>query len=83
MDWSNCPLITSDPDVVHGEPVFVGTRVPAGTVVENVEAYLDEGLSLEQAMAATLDSFPGVPQGLEGIRALLTYCASQEPQLAL
>ena len=83
MDWSNCPLIMSDPDVVHGEPVFTGTRVPAGTVVENVEAYLAEGLSLDQAIDATLESFPGVPEGAEGIRALLAYCASYEPQFAL
>ena len=27
--WRECPQIFSDPEVVHGAPVFKGTRLPA------------------------------------------------------
>lgn len=53
-------LIQSDPEIMGGEPVFVGTRVPARTLFEFLEAgdSLDEFLSefpsvsREQAVAA-------------------------------
>ncbi len=80
VNWTDCPFVSSDPQVVHGEPVFRGTRLPASTIVENVDAYLDEGLSLDEAVAATLESFPTVPNGTEGIRAILAYRATQEQQ---
>ena len=83
MDWSSCPLIVSDPEIVHGQPVLIGTRVPAETVVENVEAYLEEGLSLDQAIDATLECFPSVPEGAEGIRAILAYRGSHQAEPAL
>ncbi len=81
VNWTDCPLVSSDPQVVHGEPVFKGTRLPASTVVENVAAYLDEGLSLDEAIEATLDNFPTVPNGADGIRAVLAYRATQDHQL--
>ncbi len=31
-------LVSSDPDVVGGEPCFTGTRVPLETVVDNLAA---------------------------------------------
>ncbi len=80
VNWTDCPLVSSDPQVVHGEPVFRGTRLPASTIVENVDAYLDEGLSLDEAVTATLESFPTVPNGTEGILAILAYRAIQEQQ---
>ncbi|HEX8238863.1 MAG TPA: DUF433 domain-containing protein [Allosphingosinicella sp.] len=40
--------IASDPDVIGGEPVFVGTRVP----VYDVAASLDKGISRERILAA-------------------------------
>ena len=45
-------LITRDPDILGGTPVFKGTRVPVRTLFE----YLADGLSLEYF----LKSFPSV-----------------------
>ncbi len=45
-------IIHSDPEIMGGEPVFVGTRVPARSLFE----YLEAGDSLE----VFLDSFPSV-----------------------
>jgi uncharacterized protein (DUF433 family) len=45
-------VIHSDPDILGGTPVFVGTRVP----VQNLVDYLEGGHSL----AAFLDDFPTV-----------------------
>ena len=45
-------IVHSDPEIVSGEPVFVGTRVP----VRNLLDYLEGGESLE----AFLDDFPTV-----------------------
>jgi len=45
-------LITCDPKVLNGTPVFKGTRVPVRTLFE----YLADGLSLEYF----LESFPSV-----------------------
>ena len=46
------PLITRDPDILSGEPVFVGTRVP----VRNLTDYLEAGDSID----VFLDDFPSV-----------------------
>ena len=78
VGWADCPLIESDPEKVHGVPVFKGTRLPAETITDNVQAFLDEGLSLDQAIAETLKSFPTVPNGADGIRALLSYWPAYE-----
>lgn len=45
-------LITVDPDIQSGAPVFAGTRVP----VQNLFDYLEEGDSLD----AFLKQFPSV-----------------------
>lgn len=46
------PLITRDPDILGGTPVFAGTRVPVQTLLD----YLVAGDSLD----AFLDDFPTV-----------------------
>lgn len=79
MDWSECDLIESVPGKVSGAPVFKGTRLPADTIVDNVDAYMEEGLSLEEAIEETLENFPGVPGGVEGVRAVLAYRDAHEP----
>jgi uncharacterized protein (DUF433 family) len=33
-DWSQCPLVESDPQRVHGAWVFRGTRLPISIVFE-------------------------------------------------
>lgn len=45
-------LITRDPKILNGTPVFKGTRVPVRTLFE----YLSDGLSLEYF----LETFPSV-----------------------
>jgi uncharacterized protein (DUF433 family) len=84
QDWLACPLISSDPEIVHGEPVFKGTRLPVETITDNVDAYMElQGQSLDQAIASTLESFPDTPGGAEAIRAVLTYRDIHQHQLQL
>jgi len=45
-------VIHSDPEILGGTPVFLGTRVPAKTLID----YLEAGRSL----AEFLDDFPSV-----------------------
>jgi uncharacterized protein (DUF433 family) len=79
--WDDCPLVTVDPEVVHGEPVFNGTRVPVETAIENYYAYRElQGMSDEEAVKATLESFPTIP-GAEGLRAVLAYESTHDHQL--
>ena len=54
------PVVHSDPDVMSGTPVFVGTRVPFQTLIDYIEAghplseFLEDfpTVSKEQAIAA-------------------------------
>ncbi len=48
-------LITVDPDIQSGAPVFAGTRVP----VQNLFDYLEDGDSLD----VFLKQFPSVTRG--------------------
>lgn len=48
-------VIHSDPGILSGTPVFVGTRVPAQTLLD----YLQEGSTLDEF----LDHFPTVTRG--------------------
>ena len=45
-------VVHADPEIMSGEPVFVGTRVP----VKNLFEYLEAGDSLEEF----LEAFPSV-----------------------
>lgn len=61
-------VVHSDPEILGGTPVFVGTRVPASTLVE----YLEAGDSLDDFLA----DFPSVGRdraiaALELLRAML------------
>jgi uncharacterized protein (DUF433 family) len=49
---SQPPVVHSHPEIVSGEPVFVGTRVPARNLME----WLEGGHSLDEF----LDNFPSV-----------------------
>ncbi len=53
MDLSS--IVHSHPEIVSGEPVFVGTRVPARNLVE----WLEGGHTLDEF----LDNFPSVSRG--------------------
>ena len=45
-------VIHSDPEILSGKPVFVGTRVPVQTLID----YLEGGYSVDEF----LDNFPSV-----------------------
>jgi len=55
------PVIHSDPEIMGGTPVFVGTRVPLRNFID----YLEHGYSLDEF----LDEFPSVSRG-QAIAAL-------------
>lgn len=51
MDWES-GIVSRDPEILNGDLVFAGTRVP----VKNLVDYLAAGDSLEEF----LEGFPGV-----------------------
>jgi uncharacterized protein (DUF433 family) len=66
------PLITRDPDILGGTPVFAGTRVPIQTLLD----YLAAGDSLD----VFLDDFPTVSRAhattvLEFVKHILVTAA--------
>lgn len=81
QDWKDCPLVSMDPEVVHGEVVFEGTRMSVEDAIENYYAYRElQGMSDEEAVEATLDSFRTIP-GADALRAVIAYEAAHEHQL--
>jgi uncharacterized protein (DUF433 family) len=79
--WSECPLISIDPEVVHGEPVFEGTRMPVQIAIDNYYAFLEiDGLSDEQAIAETLRCFPSIPSP-DALRIVVAFEAAHETQM--
>jgi len=70
---STSRVIHSDPDILGGTPVFVGTRVPMKTLLD----YLEAGDSLDEF----LDHFPSVSREqaiatLESAKEMLTKDAN-------
>jgi uncharacterized protein (DUF433 family) len=61
MDMTPPSVIHSDPEILGGTPVFIGTRVPAQALLD----YLEHGRDL----AAFLDDFPTVTRA-QAISAL-------------
>ena len=43
IDWSQCPLVETNPRVLSGAPVLRGTRMPADAIVENFDYGLTVG----------------------------------------
>jgi len=56
------PIVTIDPEILGGTPVFTGTRVPVAVLFEN----LADGLSLDEI----LNSYPGISRS-SAIQALI------------
>jgi uncharacterized protein (DUF433 family) len=52
---THSPVVQSNPEILGGEPVFAGTRVP----VRNLIDYLEHGSSLDEF----LTDFPSVTRG--------------------
>ncbi|MBD2731002.1 DUF433 domain-containing protein [Nostoc sp. FACHB-892] len=70
---STSRVVHSDPDILGGTPVFVGTRVPIKTLLD----YLEAGDSLDEF----LDHFPSVSRHqaiatLELAKEMLTVYAN-------
>ena len=55
------PVVHSDPEIMSGTPVFVGTRVPFQTLLD----YLEAG----QPLSEFLRGFPNGPQGAGDYRS--------------
>lgn len=70
MDWSDCPLVETNPRKVSGAPILKGTRVQADAIVENYEG----GSSVEEIA----ENF-AISQTT--IRKLLRFASSQQKQL--
>ena len=73
------PLIEVVPGKVSGAPLLKNTRLPVEAITGNYDAFRDEGLSPDAAVAETLDCYPEV--GLDAIRAILTYRAEHQLQV--
>ncbi|HVR98204.1 MAG TPA: DUF433 domain-containing protein [Thermoanaerobaculia bacterium] len=73
MSQPDGSVVHSDPDILGGTPVFVGTRVPVQTLIE----YLEGGYSVD----GFLDNFPSVRREQvnafleQATRALLAHVA--------
>lgn len=73
ISLSDGRVVHSDPEILSGTPVFVGTRVPVKTFID----YLEGGYSLDQF----LENFPTVRREQtvafleQATRALLTRAA--------
>ena len=70
---SKSSVFHSDPEILGGTVVFIGTRVP----LQNLVDYLEGGYTLDEF----LDDFPSVTReqavkGLEAARTLLTETAA-------
>jgi uncharacterized protein (DUF433 family) len=66
------------PGKVSGAPVLKNTRLPVEAITGNYDAFRDQGLSPDQAIAETLDCYPEVD--LDAIKAILRYRADHSLQ---
>jgi uncharacterized protein (DUF433 family) len=65
IDWSSCPSLELNPDLLSGAWVFRGTRVPVVALFENLE----DGVSINEF----IELFPGVD--LAHARSVLKHIA--------
>ena len=78
VDWSACPFVEAIPGKVSGAPLLKNTRLPVEAVTGNYDAFLDEGLSPDAAVAETHDCYPEI--SVETINALLDFRATHQFQ---
>jgi uncharacterized protein (DUF433 family) len=78
IDWSQCSLVEVIPGKVSGAPLLKNTRLPVEAITGNYDAFRDEGLSPDEALAETLDCYPEA--GLDTITAILIYRAAHQLQ---
>ena len=68
---SECPLVELIPGKLSGVTLLKNTRLPVVAITGNYDAFLNEGLSPDEAIAETLDCYPET--GVEKIRAILQF----------
>jgi len=56
---------------VSSAPLLKNTRLPVDAITGNYDAFRDEGLSPDEAIAERLDCYPEA--GLDAIKAILSY----------
>jgi len=61
------PLISADPEICHGKPVFTGTRIMVWQILELLEA--------NTSKKEIYKSYPTLPEG--AIEAALRYAAQK------
>lgn len=79
LDWSDCPLVEIIPGKVSGAPLLKNTRLPVEAITGNYDAFREEGLSPDAAIAETLDCYPEAGRGV--VEAILNYRAEHELQV--
>ncbi len=62
LDWSTCPLFEVIPGKMSGVPLLKNTRLPVDAIIGNYDAFRDDGLSPEEAIAERF-SFRGGASG--------------------
>lgn len=65
IDWTSCPAVEINPELVSGAWVFRGTRVPVVALFENLE----DGITINEFV----ELFPGV--ALVHARSVLEHAA--------
>ena len=65
IDWTSCPAVEINPELVSGAWVFRGTRVPVVALFENLE----DGITINEFV----ELFPGV--ALVHARCVLEHAA--------
>ena len=78
VDWSECDLVEVIPGKVSGAPLLKDTRLPVEAITGNFDAFRASGLSVDDAIAETLDCYPET--STETIRTLLGYRTTHEYQ---
>ncbi len=78
IDWSQYEDVEVIPGKVSGAPLLKGTRLPVGAITENYDAFLEEGLSPDAALAETWNCYPHT--AIERIKAVLEFRATHRLQ---
>ncbi len=78
MDWHDGEIIETIPGKVSGAPLLVGTRIPVSAITENYGAFLEDGLSPQEALDETLDCYPSA--GVQNIKTMIACYYSHQPQ---
>ena len=66
------------PGKASGVPLLKNTRLPVEAITGNYDAFRDEGLPADSAIAETLDCYPET--GRDTIIAILNYRAAHQLQ---